>query len=244
MRVHFEHDGDIGLIRLDGPRGNPLSDPVWCDLDELRTFLADDRVKGAVVCANGPHFCVGAEPSELEARIAADPAALGRGLAAGKQLLDALWLGPVPVCAAVRGSCLGAGLELALACHFRVASTTSLFGLPESNLGLLPGLGGAVRTAARVPRSVAIDLLVSGRMLGASEAFTLGLVDELHPAARVAGAAGQLLASIVAGRTKSQVRAVMEVLATLETEGRDAALRAETQAFLKLARLSRPCGSA
>jgi enoyl-CoA hydratase/carnithine racemase len=233
-------DGEIGIVRLEGPRGNPLPDPVWCPPAELRAFLEDERVKAAVVCGSGPHFCVGADLKTLEQRISSDLSGFGQRLAVGKDLLDVIWLGPVPVCAAIRGSCLGAGLEIALACHFRVAATTSLLGLPESSLGLLPGLGGAVQSGARLCRRAAMDLLLSGRMVGAHEALEIGLVDELAPAQDVERSATQRLERLVAGRSKAQVRAVMEVLCVLETKGREAALLAETAAFLELARAPRP----
>jgi enoyl-CoA hydratase len=239
MTASFEVQGEIGIVRLGGPRGNPLTDPTWCDPGELRGFLEQDRIKAAVVCGSGPHFCIGADLLTLEQRMALDSAALGDSLAAGKRLLDLLWLGPVPVCAAIRGSCLGAGLEIALSCHFRVASTTSLLGLPETSLGLLPGLGGTMRCATRLSRKAAVDLVLSGRMVGAHEALELGIVDELAPSQEVERAAYQRLERLVAQRSKAQVRSVMAVLSTFETQGRDPALAAETAAFLELARVHR-----
>ena len=103
-----------------------------------------------------------------------------------------------PVLAAVNGFALGGGLELALACHFRIASENAKFGLPEVKLGIIPGYGGTVRLPRVVGRGRALELILTGEMIDAQEAHRIGLVNHVYPQAELIAAAEQLAQKIAA----------------------------------------------
>lgn len=154
----------------------------------------------------------------------------------GKELLSLVADAPIPTLALVRGGCLGAGLEIALCCHFRFAASSSLFGFPEVELGLIPGFGGPLFLDGVATRRAAVDLLLSGRMVGAAEAHGLGIVDRVCAAGDLERSARDYLLGLVGKRTVSQVRAVMESVRNSRKLPLAAALRRETELFIGVAR--------
>ena len=238
MTVHLQRDGDFGHLVFDHPPANTLPDPVFVEPSELASFLEEPALRGVVVRGAGRHFCGGADIEALRARLQ-DPEGLGSALTRGKALLRQLADAPVPVVAAIRGQCLGAGLEIALACHARVASEGAMLGFPESTLGLIPGLGGSVGDGDRVERRVRADLLLTGRLVGADEALALGVVDRVVPGSGTVAAAEAFLARWIDGRPSTLVRALMEALRNARRLPRDEALRRETDLFLRVAREAR-----
>ena len=244
MEPRHEVVDGIGTLVLSGGRANALRGPALADPAVLEAFFEREEVKGAVLTCSGRHFCAGADLEELARSLADETslAELGSGLEVGKAALEAIAFAPVPVVAAVRGSCLGAGLEIALAAHFRVASRNALLGLPESGLGLIPGLGGTARAAELLPRRVAVDLVLSGRMISAGEALELGLVDRVVATSELEGAARQLLVELVGRRSKGVVRAVMTALHNARRLPREDALREEGRLFLEVARAASRAG--
>ena len=235
MTVHLRHHGDLGHVVLDHPPANALQDPVFVDPSRLAAFLATPGLRGVVVTGAGRHFCGGADLEALRQRLP-DAASLSAALDRGKALLALLSDAPVPVVAAVRGQCLGAGLEIALACHARVAADGAMVGFPEVSLGLLPGLGGTVGDGEPLSRRARLDLVLSGRLVGAEEARGLGLVDRVVPSGEVAEAAEALLRTWTDGRSPLLVRSVLEALRNARRLPRSEALRRETELFLALAR--------
>jgi 3-hydroxyacyl-CoA dehydrogenase / enoyl-CoA hydratase / 3-hydroxybutyryl-CoA epimerase len=185
----------VGIIRIDVPgesvntlRGD-FADELSAILDQIES-TSDVR---AVVLASGKkdNFVAGADIKMLmSAKTAADVSELSRK---GQRALDRLAEFPKPVVAAIHGACLGGGLELALACHGRVASTDdkTKLGLPEVQLGLLPALGGTQRLPRLVGTDVALDLLLTGKQLDAKRAARMGLVDEVVPPAIVVDVAAR-----------------------------------------------------
>lgn len=235
MRVEFRRNGELGRLVLTGELRHALGTPVLAEPDTISAFLADDTLLGAVVCGEGRDFCAGADPERLR-RSLADGDSLSRLLAKGKEALDALTFATVPVVAAIRGACLGAGLEIALSCHFRVAAESAMLGFPESTLGILPGLGGTVERTGSVRRSTLVDLLLSGRMIGANEARDLGLVDRVVKTADVVDEAERWILSLTAGRSARLIRAILESIHNGARLPRHEALRRETEIFCRLAR--------
>lgn len=183
----------------------------------------------------GRHFSAGADLDELE-RLKGDMERFAEELDKGKALLSAIAFSPVPVVAAIRGSCLGAGLEIAMAAHFRVASENAILGYPESDHGLIPGLGGTATTPEVVPRHVVIDLMLSGRLIDAGEALTLGLVDRVIPTPDLDSEARQFLANLVKRRPPRIVNAIMKAIHNARRLPREVALREEGALFLEVAR--------
>jgi len=238
MNVEYAIEHGIGRVRLAGEASNALDKPYFEEPDSWRAFLERPELKGVVLTGNRRHFCAGANLETLELQLR-DPAWMRQALARARDLLDAIYGAPVPVVAAIRGSCLGGGLEIALACHFRVASRHVLLGFPESGHDLIPGLGGLVDGREVARRAVLVDLALTGRIVGAQEALALGLVDRVVPTGDVEEAALGLIGKLVAGRRPELIRAVMRSIDNAARLPRDEALREEIALFLEVAS-SRP----
>ena len=167
--VRLELEGDVGIVIVNSPPVNALSHAVRCGLDRaFKAVDADPAVKGVVLICEGRTFVAGADISEL-----------GKPLKE-PGLLDVFAIienGTKPVVAAIHGTALGGGLELALICHFRMGVPSAKFGLPEVNLGLLPGAGGTQRLPRVVGPKAALDLMTTGRQIGAAEALEVGVLD-------------------------------------------------------------------
>ncbi len=239
MSANLAIDDGIGRIVLGGASLPTLAQPVFMDPAEVDAFLARGDLRGVIVTGAGRHFCGGADRESL-ASARKDPDALGLELARGKALLERLATAPVPVVAAIRGQCLGAGLELALACHFRIAASGAMLGFPESDLGLIPGLGGTIPDLPPLARRTLVDLIVSARLIGAEEALAAGLVDRVVDSGQIDEAAAAWLGTLVEGRSPQLVRAILEAINGGRRLPRDQALRRETELFVQLARSSDP----
>jgi 3-hydroxyacyl-CoA dehydrogenase len=164
-------DGDIAIITLNSPPVNALSANVREGLFEgFKTATADPAVKAIVLICEGRTFIAGADITEFG------------GAARGPSLFDVqamMETAPKPVIAAIHGTALGGGLEVALVAHYRIAVPSARLGLPEVNLGLLPGAGGTQRLPRVAGPEKALEMMTSGRHAPASEALAMGLVDEL-----------------------------------------------------------------
>ncbi|MCL4838923.1 MAG: enoyl-CoA hydratase/isomerase family protein [Thermoanaerobaculia bacterium] len=198
VHVRLERDGDLARVVLDTPgkRVNTLSVALLHELERLldRLESAHDLAGILLVSAKPESFAAGADLDELARVDTPEPLRLWveRGQRALRRWEDLA----VPTAAAIHGAALGGGLELALACTFRVAAddpATSL-GLPEVRLGLLPALGGTHRLPRTVGLARGLDLLLTGRPLAAREALRCGLVDEVVPPPVLDRAARELLA--------------------------------------------------
>jgi 3-hydroxyacyl-CoA dehydrogenase len=167
----------VGVLQVDSPPVNALGIKTRRALDEgFRKFSADPAVKAIVLICGGRTFFAGADISEF-GKPPQEP-----GLA---EVFDIIENGAKPVIAAIHGTALGGGLELALICHYRIAVPSAKVGLPEVNLGLLPGAGGTQRLPRIVGVETALDLITSGRPISATEAFKTGVVDALAEEGRL-----------------------------------------------------------
>ena len=164
-------DGDIAVITLNSPPVNALSANVREGLFEgFKAATADPAVKAIVLICEGRTFIAGADITEFG------------GASRGPSLFDVQGMmenAPKPVIAAIHGTALGGGLEVALVAHYRIAVPSARLGLPEVNLGLLPGAGGTQRLPRVAGPEKALEMMTSGRHAPASEALAMGLVDEL-----------------------------------------------------------------
>jgi len=235
VKVRFSPGADgIGTLVLSNPPRNTLDKPLFAERAQVEQFLGHPGQKALIIQGEGRHFSHGADPEKLREQLRAP--GFQREMDRGKELLALLADAPIPVLALVRGGCLGAGLEIALCCHFRFAASSSLFGFPEVGLGLIPGFGGPLLLDGVATRRAAVDLLLSGRMIGAAEAREIGIVDRVCPAAALERTARGYLDDLVGKRTVSQVRAVMESLRNATRLTLAEALRRETELFMGVAR--------
>ena len=195
--IVFDVQDGVGTLRLNRPPVNALNSQLRQELVACcRQAAESDEVRAVVVYGGPKHFAAGADIGEIEDLTLAEMAvqveqlqsSLGAAAGIGK-----------PTVAAITGFALGGGLEIALACDFRLASDTARLGLPEILLGVIPGGGGTQRLARLTGPSVAKNLLYTGRQVGAEEALRVGLVDEVVSADRVYERAHELAATLAKG---------------------------------------------
>ena len=182
-----EKDGDVAVVVFDLP-GEPVNKFSSAVKEEFRATMValrdDASVRGIVIISGKPdNFIAGADIEEFVRAKSEDE--FRRLSREGQQFLDELAAFPKPVVVAINGACLGGGLEISLACHYRIASNhpkTGL-GLPETQLGIIPGAGGCNRLPRVVGLRAALDMILSAKTIKADRALKMGLVDEVvHPA--------------------------------------------------------------
>jgi enoyl-CoA hydratase/carnithine racemase len=179
-QLDIEVVDSIAYLTLNGPPKNELGVSFFQRLSELsRTTLSKVEAKGMIVQGKGRHFSSGADVPEIESLGASSSHRVAALLEDNIESFLVLSRMPCPVLAVIRGACLGAGMELALACHFRVAEKSAIFSLPEVTYDLMPGCGGTVRLPRLVGTGKAIELILSGRTVSADEARDIGLVDQV-----------------------------------------------------------------
>jgi enoyl-CoA hydratase len=171
--VLVERDGEIAVVLLNRPKQlNALSDELMSTLVERLEELDHDEAIRCIVLGGGERaFAAGADIAQL-----AESSPIGMYAQRRVDQWDRIRALRTPLVAAVSGFCLGGGCELAMACDLVVASETAQFGQPETGLGLIPGAGGTQRLTRAVGKSVAMDVILSGRFLSADEALRAGLV--------------------------------------------------------------------
>ncbi|MEX2600969.1 MAG: enoyl-CoA hydratase-related protein [Balneolaceae bacterium] len=187
----------ISILTMNRPgRLNALNRQMFRELDELLDVLAEKKeVRGLILTGTGEKaFVAGADIKELEGL---DESAARELSLDGQRIFQKLEQLPFPVVAAVNGYALGGGLELAMACHLRVASETALLGMPETGLGLIPGYGGTQRLPRLVGVGLALEMLLTGRKLTAAEALEAGLLNRVTGQDTVVDEAQALLQEIL-----------------------------------------------
>lgn len=155
---------------------NALNQTVLNEINAVMDWIYnDEKIKAAIITGAGEKaFVAGADISEFVSVKDDEGAALAKK---GQDIFFKIENCPKPVIAAVNGFALGGGCELAMACHFRIASINAKFGQPEVNLGLIPGYGGTQRLTMLIGKGKAMELIMTGNMIGADEAKSLGLVN-------------------------------------------------------------------
>jgi enoyl-CoA hydratase len=195
--LYEERDG-IAFVTLNRPKVlNALNTPTWKDLRTAFEHARDDtEVRGVILTGSGDKaFIAGADISELAEAGAIEAEASSRF---GQGVLELIENLGKPVIAAINGFALGGGCETAMACTIRIAVETARFGQPEVKLGLLPGGGGTQRLPRLVGKGRALQLILSGEMIGAQEAYRIGLVNEVVAAANLIPRAEAILKQITA----------------------------------------------
>jgi len=177
LRLEYQNDGGIAVVSLNRPAAkNALSINLMALFENYMNELASNRnVRAVVLRSLVPGvFCAGADLKERRKMTEADvPMFVSRARMLFQKLNDL----PVPTIAALEGAALGGGLEMALSCDFRIASTTAKLGLPETKLAIIPGAGGTVRLPRLVGVSKAKELIFTGRVLNSTQAADISLVE-------------------------------------------------------------------
>lgn len=213
--VRLTVDGAIATITMSRPEAlNALNRKVLHELkDALAQVRANRAVRVVIITGEGDGFIAGADIKEMQA-LAARPEAIREFTEFGLGVLRDIETLPQPVIAAINGFALGGGLELALACDIRIASSNARLGFPEVNLGIMPGLGGTQRATRLVGRGVASELIFTGDLIGAEEAAHVGLVNRVVAPAQLMEAARQLAGRIASRAPVAVAKAKAAILAT------------------------------
>jgi enoyl-CoA hydratase len=196
QHLAFEVADRIATITVSRPdKLNALNDATIAELglaiDEAR---ARDDVGAVLLTGAGRAFVAGADIAEL---VNQTPASAQTRAMTGQAVFRRFETSPKPTVAAVNGFALGGGCELAMSCHFRIASDAAKFGQPEVKLGITPGYGGTQRLPRLVGRGRALQLLLTGEIIDAEEALRIGLVNTVVPAAELLGTTRKLLQTIL-----------------------------------------------
>jgi len=215
--LFYEKKGPIAYVTLNRPKVlNALNKQV---IAELRTVFEDSRddsaVRGIILTGAGDKaFAAGADINEVLNDTPIEAEEKTRFGQAVTNLIENLGK---PVIAAVNGFALGGGCELSMACTIRLAAESAKFGLPEVKLGIMPGYGGTQRLSRLVGKGSALQLILSGGMISAQEAYRIGLVNEVVPSAELIGRAEAILNQIGANAPQSIKFALEAVNKGLET---------------------------
>jgi enoyl-CoA hydratase len=209
MTIRLTRIDELALITLARPQAlNALNAALLRDLAAAFEQVAAGDARALLVAgAGGRAFCAGADLHELQGRTLA---AARADAAFGQHVLGRLDALPIPSIALVQGYAFGGGLELALACTFRIAAPDSRFGLPEITLGLIPGYGGTQRLPRLVGAARALELILSGRTVTADEALAIGLVNRIAEGDLIA--AGRAFAREMTGWSRTALRLAREAV--------------------------------
>jgi enoyl-CoA hydratase/carnithine racemase len=187
--LHLHMEGPVAVVKLTRPiKRNALNDGLIIAIRDLFQNLPKET-KAAVVHGEGDHFCAGLDLSELKERDA------GQGVMHSRmwhQALDCVQFGPVPVVAALHGAVVGGGLELASACHIRVADESTFYALPEGTRGIFVGGGGSVRVPKLIGAARMTDMMLTGRVYNAADGERIGLSQYVVPAGQALAKALEL----------------------------------------------------
>ncbi len=196
MALGYIKEGKIAVITLNRPEALNSFDPEQLDQfnKALYDFNEDDNLWVAIVTAAGERaFSVGADIKTTLPRI---QNSAHRGEMPAPAICEDMQIWK-PIIAAINGACLGGGFEVALACDIRIAAENATFGFPEINLGLIPGWGGTQRLPRAIPLAKAAEVLTSGRPIDANEAYRIGLVNKVVPAAELMAEAKKMAETLL-----------------------------------------------
>ncbi|RLC99547.1 MAG: hypothetical protein DRI77_02550 [Chloroflexi bacterium] len=180
--IQVEVEDKVAVLRINHPPVNSFNAQVVTELEQaVDEMVADDGVKVIIITGGGTRaFVAGADIPEIKEQFEnPDAAGVSEFVERGHRTFLKIERSPKPIIAAINGFCLGGGLELAMACHMRVCSDQARLGQPEINLGIIPGWGGTQRLPRLTNKGQAIELILTGDMISAQEAYRVGLVNKV-----------------------------------------------------------------
>ncbi|MBI1820933.1 MAG: enoyl-CoA hydratase [Nitrospirae bacterium] len=227
--INYTVEDHIAGVTINHPPANTLGTPVMREIEQVFTELEKDQnVRAIVFTGAGQAFISGADIKEIAS---INSAKKGEEVTAlGQSILNKIEKMEKPVIAAINGWCLGGGLELAMACHMRIASERGRFGQPEINLGIIPGFGGTQRLVRIVGKAKAMELILTGDMITAPEAKEIGLVNKVVPEAELMKQATGL-AKKIAQKGQVAVRKAMNAMDAGTRVTLEEGLRLESKNF-------------
>lgn len=234
--IRVEVEDRVALLTIDHPPVNSFNAQVVTELGQaMENLAADDAVKVIVITGAGSKaFVAGADIPEIKEQFeSSDESGVREFIERGQRTWLQIERSPKPVIAAINGFCLGGGLELAMACHIRICSDQARLGQPEINLGIIPGWGGTQRLARLTNKGTAIELILSGDMISAQEAYRIGLVNKVVEHSTVLEEA-QKLAHKLASKSKFPVAAALRAISEGLELSLEEGLAVEADQFVSL----------
>ncbi|WP_025027972.1 enoyl-CoA hydratase [Caldalkalibacillus mannanilyticus] len=227
--IHVEQMESVAILTLDHPPANALSQPTFSGLTEALDYVEKEAsVKVIILKGNGKFFAAGADIKEFTTvSSAAESVQMAK---IGQQVFARMEAFSKPIIAAIHGAALGGGLELAMACHIRFATPTAKLGLPELNLGLIPGFAGTQRLPKLIGKAKALELLFTSLPISGEEAQRLGLVNQCFAEEELFDKV-LAFAQAVASKSAISLSYLLEAIRVGEEEGMAAGSEKEAELF-------------
>ncbi len=228
-------ENNVAILTLNNPPVNALSNELIAALKQaLLDLNKDGNAKAVIITGTGRTFCAGADIKELAAiKTRRHGEAFAKN---GRELMDIIESSNIPVIAAINGAGIGGGMELAMACHIRIASEEAWFSQPEINLGIMPGFGATQRLPGLIGKGRAAELVLTGSKVSAKEALAIGFLNTIVPSGKLMNQA-KGLADKIANKSRLAVSLCLKAIygtedeyklfgRTCETEDKDEGIRA------------------
>lgn len=225
--------GELCQISLDQGAQNYLLSPEFISPEELAESIEGKGCKAILIAGSGRHFSAGADRESLSESIREH--ALEEEISRGHQLFKLIRSFQIPVIACIEGACFGGGLEIALLADVKIASSNAMFAFPESNLDLMPGLGGIYQTVGISGKAATLDLVLRGDVIDAETALDLKLIDYLVDPKSSLQHGLELAGRLTRGRDLEVIKAVVEAVRNAGALDYDAAMERESELFCRLA---------
>ncbi|RMF36656.1 MAG: enoyl-CoA hydratase [Chloroflexi bacterium] len=234
QNVRIAIEGRVATLTIDHPPVNAFNRQTLQELDAaLDELLENPEVKAIVIAGAGQYaFVAGADINEIAAIKSREEAE--EMLRLGHRVFGKIERSPKPVIAAIHAACLGGGLEMAMACHFRIAGDRARLGQPEINLGIIPGWGGTQRLPRLVGKTKALEMILTGDPITAQEAYRIGLVNKVVPGNAVLKTARDLARKIASKGAVAVQAGMTAVSEGLEAPTLEEGLEVELAQFLRL----------
>ncbi len=231
-KCHYTIENGIAVLTIDNPPMNALNHVVLGDMrNAIKELLDNEAVRVVIVTGAGKAFVAGADINEIKEQNTKEDGA--NFLKNGQDVLNIIENADKPFIAAINGYCLGGGLELALACHIRLADESAQLGLPEIKLGIIPGYGGTQRSTRLFGKGAAYELILSGNFISGRQAELYRVVNRATEKGKVVDEAKEL-AKAIAARSRLAIKAAMQAIAQGLTMEFYTALTYERELFGKL----------
>ncbi|APT45761.1 enoyl-CoA hydratase [Bacillus safensis] len=228
--LSLHHEGQTALITIQNPPANALSSQLLTELNDMFEELEqNEEVRAIVIHGEGRFFSAGADIKEFTTlQEESDYASLADR---GQQVFERIEQCPKPVIASIHGAALGGGLELAMSCDIRIATKDAKLGLPELNLGIIPGFGGTQRLPRYVGSAKALEMMGTAEPITGEEAFTCGLVTKLAETEEEALKAAKTLAGKFAAKSPKSLEYVLDLLNATKLYSYDGGMKLEAKKF-------------
>ena len=191
--VALEVENDIAIMFMDGCKGNIMNEEWLIDFNRCMAEIETLSLKGLIITGRGRNFCSGVDFMTLAKSVDVKNKTFytSSNIYKSVRYIHAMRYFPFPVIAAIKRVCIGSGLELALACHYRLCDKSLSMGSVEVDFNMMPGMGGSILLPELIDRGKALELILKGEIFSADKALELGLVDEIVPPSELLDAAKQ-----------------------------------------------------